>query len=321
MKKVLLLVLVCSFLAALAKAQDVISLTNGSQIQAKVLEITPSEVKYKDFNNQDGPVIVILKSTVSSIKYANGTQTLFNESNSTGEKPSSGHFERGNGSNRDRGRGPNDPYVSYRKKSDKNARLKGWYFGADLNLGVGWAGNTDASYSTSAETGSGFDILATKMFNPHVGLQFGIGEDRYNYGVNFGPASSYYPSSDLFNADYFSLPVRVVYFSNSKKPVGFYGIAGVNLSLLAIATDNENDDLSGYYKSTLITPYVSAGVAVRTRYARAVWMFGLFYRTSAGNFYSGNSDSGGLLSPGNSGTINSFGFTVNYMKKMRAGRR
>ena len=43
-----------------AKAQDIITLTNGAQIQAKVLQINPDNVVYKDYNNLDGPTITVL---------------------------------------------------------------------------------------------------------------------------------------------------------------------------------------------------------------------------------------------------------------------
>lgn len=58
-------------------AQDTITLKNGEEIEAKVLEITPDIIKYKKFNNLDGPTISILKSEVFMIKYENGTKDVF----------------------------------------------------------------------------------------------------------------------------------------------------------------------------------------------------------------------------------------------------
>ena len=59
-------------------AQDWIILKNGNVIEAQVTEISPSEIRYKRFYHLDGPVIVILKNDVLSIRYGNGTVEIFN---------------------------------------------------------------------------------------------------------------------------------------------------------------------------------------------------------------------------------------------------
>lgn len=57
-------------------AQDVIVKTDGEEIEAKVIEIGLSEIKYKRFDNPEGPIIVITKSDVFKINYENGTYEL-----------------------------------------------------------------------------------------------------------------------------------------------------------------------------------------------------------------------------------------------------
>ncbi|MCL2041754.1 MAG: hypothetical protein FWG84_06925 [Bacteroidales bacterium] len=72
------------FFAALAficcsnalQAQDIITLKDGYEIQAKVLEIEDQIIKYKEFDNQEGPTYDIQKSDVFSIKYENGTKDI-----------------------------------------------------------------------------------------------------------------------------------------------------------------------------------------------------------------------------------------------------
>lgn len=59
-------------------AQDIITLKDGSTIQAKVLEIHPLEIRYKRFDNQNGPIIIIYATNVSSIKYPNGVVDVIN---------------------------------------------------------------------------------------------------------------------------------------------------------------------------------------------------------------------------------------------------
>ncbi len=60
-----------------ATAQDTITKNDGSVIQAKVLEITSTEVKYKRYNNLEGPLYVLNKTEVSAIKYENGEKDVF----------------------------------------------------------------------------------------------------------------------------------------------------------------------------------------------------------------------------------------------------
>ena len=59
-------------------AQDVITLRNGDEIKARVTEITPSEIKYKRFENLDGPTVTVSKSDVFAINYENGTREVIN---------------------------------------------------------------------------------------------------------------------------------------------------------------------------------------------------------------------------------------------------
>ncbi|MBO4580697.1 MAG: energy transducer TonB [Bacteroidales bacterium] len=63
-------------------AQDVITLTNGKEIQAIVTEVMQKEIKYKRFDNPNGPVYTLDKSSVSVIKYQNGTKDVINENQS-----------------------------------------------------------------------------------------------------------------------------------------------------------------------------------------------------------------------------------------------
>ena len=51
---------------------------DGSEITAKILEITPYEIKYKNCDNLDGPTFTKSLSTVFKIKYANGTSQVMN---------------------------------------------------------------------------------------------------------------------------------------------------------------------------------------------------------------------------------------------------
>ncbi len=60
-------------------SQDVLTKKSGEDIQAKVLEVTSSEIKYKKFDNLNGPTFTILKSDILMIRYENGTKDLFTD--------------------------------------------------------------------------------------------------------------------------------------------------------------------------------------------------------------------------------------------------
>ena len=72
-------------LAGMATAQDVIVRTDNSTVLSKVLEISSTEIKYKKWDNQDGPIYSIDRSEVISINYQNGEVETFsgNTSNQT----------------------------------------------------------------------------------------------------------------------------------------------------------------------------------------------------------------------------------------------
>jgi hypothetical protein len=57
---------------------DNILLGNGDEISAKVVEITPTLIKYKKCNNLNGPLVSIEKSKVFSITYSNGSKEVIN---------------------------------------------------------------------------------------------------------------------------------------------------------------------------------------------------------------------------------------------------
>lgn len=77
-------------------AQDVITKTSGEELKVKVLEVTQTEVKYKRFDQQDGPIFAISKSEIFMLKYQNGTKDVFSESDrSTNSSKKEELFEKG----------------------------------------------------------------------------------------------------------------------------------------------------------------------------------------------------------------------------------
>jgi len=79
MKKLIFTVLTSIFTMTLCFSQDIITKKSSEDIQAKVLEVTTTEIKYKKFDNLNGPTFTILKSDVLMVRYENGTKDIFNE--------------------------------------------------------------------------------------------------------------------------------------------------------------------------------------------------------------------------------------------------
>ncbi len=62
-----------------AFAQDLIITTSEKSIKAKILEVSKSEVKYKETTNLDGPTFVLGADEIVTIIYKNGTVQNFSQ--------------------------------------------------------------------------------------------------------------------------------------------------------------------------------------------------------------------------------------------------
>ena len=73
--------------ASLVSAQDVIITSDSRKIDAQIIEVSQTEVRYKEKSNPNGPTFVLNTKDINSIIYANGsvstfTQTQTNQANS-----------------------------------------------------------------------------------------------------------------------------------------------------------------------------------------------------------------------------------------------
>ena len=78
MKKAILIFLVVFSISQHCLSQDLITLRTGEQIRSKILEVGQTEIKYKKFDNQNGPVYLVVKSDIVNIQYENGSTDTFN---------------------------------------------------------------------------------------------------------------------------------------------------------------------------------------------------------------------------------------------------
>jgi len=97
MKHFFILAIVLFFAGGIisVNAQDLIILRNGNIIEAKVMEISPTEIRYKRLNNLNGPMIVIPADSVLSIRYENGITEVITEAVTGGIGSTSGSTSSG----------------------------------------------------------------------------------------------------------------------------------------------------------------------------------------------------------------------------------
>lgn len=58
---------------------DIILTTDANKIEAKITEVSKSEIRYKEKDNLDGPTFVLETADIHSILYANGKVVLYNQ--------------------------------------------------------------------------------------------------------------------------------------------------------------------------------------------------------------------------------------------------
>lgn len=64
-------------------AQDIIQKKDATEIQAKVLKITDTEIEYKRWDNPDGPIYTIPAEDVFTITYQNGSKEVISHFDSS----------------------------------------------------------------------------------------------------------------------------------------------------------------------------------------------------------------------------------------------
>ena len=80
------ILLVCALCTWMAMAQDIIVTKDAKRIEAKIQEVSSTEIKYKKFTYQDGPVFVLPIADVNSILFENGDVQVYNEQPTPAEK-------------------------------------------------------------------------------------------------------------------------------------------------------------------------------------------------------------------------------------------
>lgn len=80
MRKITILLLAFLFCSlTFLSAQDKIYRQNGKIVEAKIIEVGSSEIKYKEFNNPNGPIYVLETDRIKKIVYENGKEERFED--------------------------------------------------------------------------------------------------------------------------------------------------------------------------------------------------------------------------------------------------
>ncbi len=87
MKHLILLFCLLNSAIPSVDAQDLITKKTGEDIRAIVLEVGISEVRYRNYDNQGGPVYVLAKKDILLIRYQNGSKDIFPEALQEPAKP------------------------------------------------------------------------------------------------------------------------------------------------------------------------------------------------------------------------------------------
>lgn len=67
----------CVVLSVSAFAQDIIITRDAKRIESKIQEVSPTEVRYKESDNLDGPVFVLPTRDITAITFQNGSVKVF----------------------------------------------------------------------------------------------------------------------------------------------------------------------------------------------------------------------------------------------------
>ena len=79
MKKKLTLIACALIAVASLMAQDIIVTKDAQKIEAKILEVSKTEIKYKEKDNLNGPTFILDTKEISSIIYSNGKVVVYNQ--------------------------------------------------------------------------------------------------------------------------------------------------------------------------------------------------------------------------------------------------
>lgn len=156
-------------------AQDRITTKDGIDIQAKILEITDSYVKYKKFSNLEGPTYTINKENILIVRYANGENEIFKSTKSQTPDKTEQQYPSQRRPNMPLRQQKSKPNIQQQpKKEPITPKPKKEYEQRKFALGTGSVEHCFGEDNiTTAAFGARFGIM--KLFGVYAGAEVGIG--------------------------------------------------------------------------------------------------------------------------------------------------
>jgi hypothetical protein len=202
MKKLLLF---CGIILLSSKAynQDLILKTNGDEIKSKVIEVTQDVIKYKKYENLDGPVYSLSKTSIFMIKYENGSKDVFNQQSDLPRRSSSKSEKTVKNTDSEPVKKKESSFFKYHQNryfsiatglGDSYGGLGmraqarfGGNVGFGVQAGVGWFPGVEDESCFAVEAGFKFYLYR----GIYINTQFGILGKQTTYDYSYGSYSGY----------------------------------------------------------------------------------------------------------------------------------
>ena len=218
------------------KAQDIITLKNGTEIKGVITEISPDQVKFK--KTADGPIYTLAKADVFMIVYENGRKEVFSAETATAPTTQDGNAANTNGNFKEKSDDPIVPKKHYggprigftafgdgmiSEQMHSNATMQfGWQFETRFfTLDNGASGLIElVPLIGGLERGEFLPSVSLLMgFRSAKGLELGCGPNlsRTGFGIVFAGGASYKVGNVCF-------PVNLAFIPSYEKTG--YGMIG-----------------------------------------------------------------------------------------------
>lgn len=205
-------------------AQDIIVTNDAQKIEAKILEVSKTEIKYKEKSDLNGPTYILGTKEISSIIYSNGKVILYNQESatidSTPDKQTEISPEQSKDSNatesakstytlgriyRDNGQYlHNDTYISAKEverilQRENPAAYKEWQKAEGLLI----AGSVFEGVAIGLAVGGLFTLIPPQNYIACLGIECGaLVSLGVGLGLTLGSSAHYNKAIDIYNSKY-----------------------------------------------------------------------------------------------------------------------
>lgn len=205
-------------------AQDIIVTNDAQKIEAKILEVSKTEIKYKEMSDLNGPTYILETKEISSIIYSNGKVVLYNQESaakdSTPDKSTEINAEQNKESDategtkatytpgriyRDNGQYlHNDTYISAKEverilERENPAAYKEWQKAEGLLI----AGGVFDGIGLGLAIGGLFTLIPPQNYIACIGIECGaLVSLGVGLGLTLGSSAHYNKAIDIYNSKY-----------------------------------------------------------------------------------------------------------------------